>query len=230
MKVYLEPEEVSMLEKAATNLRDKLLIRLLFYLGCRVSEALALTVDNVDFGNGTVTIQHLKTRLKLICQKCSARLGKNHAFCPGCGGKVKQAVAKELEHQRVRTLPLDNSTLDMLNEYVQRGGPVVKDGKRLIFGINQHRAWQIVTGCAAKVGLPKLANPEIGRARNASPHRLRDSFSVHAVRTNDTGDGLRMLQEQLGHASIATTMRYRKVAGNELKQWYNSLWENKNGK
>jgi integrase/recombinase XerD len=47
---------------------------------------------------------------------------------------------------------------------------------------------------------------------------------VHAVKTNDTGDGIRMLQEHLGHTSISTTMRYRKVAGDELKQWYNRLW------
>ena len=43
MKTYVEPEEVTLMEKAATNLRDRLLIRLLFYLGSRVSEALGLS-------------------------------------------------------------------------------------------------------------------------------------------------------------------------------------------
>jgi integrase/recombinase XerD len=43
MKSYLEPEEIVLMEQAATNLRDRLLIHLLFHLGCRVSEALALT-------------------------------------------------------------------------------------------------------------------------------------------------------------------------------------------
>ena len=60
MKTYLEPEEVALLEKAATNLRDRLLVRLLSRLGCRVSEALALTVPDVDFEQGAVTIQRLK--------------------------------------------------------------------------------------------------------------------------------------------------------------------------
>jgi hypothetical protein len=32
MKVYLEPDEVAMMEKASSNLRDKLLIRTLFLL------------------------------------------------------------------------------------------------------------------------------------------------------------------------------------------------------
>jgi len=39
-KTYLEPKEIEQLENAVIYLRDKLLIRLLFHLGCRVSEAL----------------------------------------------------------------------------------------------------------------------------------------------------------------------------------------------
>ena len=49
MKTYLEPEEVIMLENETTNLRDRLLIHMLFRLGCRVSEALALKVEDIDF-------------------------------------------------------------------------------------------------------------------------------------------------------------------------------------
>lgn len=72
-----------------------------------------------------------------------------------------------------------------------------------------------------------MVNPESGRVHNVSPHRLRDAFAVNAVKHDDSGDGLRLLQEQLGHVSIATTMRYRKVAGKELKEWYRKLWEEK---
>lgn len=60
MKTYLEPGEVDVMEKAASNLRDKVLIRILFRLGCRVSEALGLTVEDIDFNRGILTIQHLK--------------------------------------------------------------------------------------------------------------------------------------------------------------------------
>lgn len=73
MKAYLEQSEVEQLEKAATCLRDKLLIRLLFRIGCRISEALALRVEDIDFARGTVTIQHLKARLKFSCP--GAKLG-----------------------------------------------------------------------------------------------------------------------------------------------------------
>jgi hypothetical protein len=76
----------------------------------------------------------------------------------------------------VRTLPIDDGSGEMLKEYIERGGPVLSDGKRLIFGINRHRAWQIVKECAGEVGLPKLVNPETSRVHNVSPHRLRDAF------------------------------------------------------
>jgi len=224
MKAYLEPQEITLLEQAALNLRDRLLIRMLFHLGCRISEDLGIEVENIDFSQGTVTIQHLKARINLSCPECGARLGKRHVFCPGCGTKVKQPVTREGEHRRQRVLPIDKLTLDLLNEYMERGGPVFKNGKKFLFGINRHRAWQIVTECAERADLPKLVNPETGRAHNVSPHKLRDAFAVNAVKQDDSGDGLRLLQEHLGHQSFNTTAKYRKVAGEELREWYNKLW------
>ena len=227
MKAYLEQTELKQLEEEATCLRDRLLIRLLARLGCRISEALALKVEDIDTVQGTVTIEHLKSRLKLSCPQCRARLGRSHAFCPGCGTRVEITLTQQLEHRRMRTLPIDDDSLGMLKDYIRRGGPVFQKGRMLIFGINRHRAWQVVRECAERAGLPDLVNPETGKVHGVSPHRLRDAFATRAVKLNDSGDGLRMLQEQLGHANIGTTMRYRKVAGKELKEWYRKLWENK---
>ncbi len=223
-QAYLEANEVALLEKSATNLRDRLLVRLLFHLGCRVSEALSLTVEDIDSSAGTVRIQHLKVRLNLNCKDCGARLSKSHAFCPKCGISVKEVVSKEAEHRRMRTLPLDKETLTILRDYISRGGPVKRGNQTLIFGISRHRAWQIVIELAEKAGLPRLLNSETGRSRNISPHRLRDAFAVNAMKVDSTGEGQRMLQEHLGHASFNTTAKYRKVAGSELKQWYGKLW------
>lgn len=158
VKAYLEPTEVDQMEKAALCLRDKLLIKLLFRLGCRISEALALRVEDIDFEQGTVTIEHLKARVELCCPKCGARLGKSHKFCPICGHSVEKALAQEKEHRRLRTLPIDGETLKTLADFVRRDKT-----KGLIFRINRHRAWQIVKECAERAGLPKLVNPETGK-------------------------------------------------------------------
>ena len=205
-------------------MRDRLLIRFLFHLGCRISEALGVGVEDIDLKQGTVTIVHLKTQLRLSCQNCEARLGQNHKFCPACGEEVISTLSEEHQRRRMRTLPVNSETLGMLADYIRRGGVVLKNGERLVFGINRHRAWQIVNECAVRARLPKLVNPETGKIHNVSPHKLRDAFAVHAVKTDDSGDGLRLLQEHLGHASFNTTARYRKVGGREHRDWYEKLW------
>lgn len=121
-------------------------------------------------------------------------------------------------------LPLDSGTLSLLREYIRRGGPVIRDSKKLLFGINRHRSWQIIQNCAEKAGLPKLVTSETGKVHNVSPHRLRDAFAVNAMKLDDSGDGLRLLQEHLGHASFNTTAKYRKISGTEHRDWYDKLW------
>ena len=192
MKAYLEFADIALMEEVAKCLRDRLLIRLLFRLGCRISEALALKVADIDFEQGTVTIEHLKARVNLCCPKCGARLGKCHKFCPICGHSVEKAVAQEKEHRRVRTLPVDGDTMGMLADFITRDKT-----RGVIFRINRHRAWQVVRDCADRAGLPPLVNPETGKVHGVSPHRLRDAFATRAVKFDDSGDGLRLLQKHL---------------------------------
>ncbi len=130
----------------------------------------------------------------------------------------------------MRVLPVDQATMQMLRQFIEAGGPALRGERRLLFGINRHRAWQIVRECAERAGLGKLVNPDTGGVRGVSPHRLRDAFAVHAMKFDDSGDGLRLLQEHLGHASFNTTARYRKVAGAELREWYDALWAGEGGR
>jgi len=111
----------------------------------------------------------------------------------------------------------------MLEDYITRNRSTSDNGSMLLFNLNRHRAWQIVRDCAKRAGLPDLVNPETGRVRRVSPHRLRDAFSVHAMKLDDSGDALRLLQEHLGHASFNTTAKYRKIAGEEHREWYDRL-------
>ena len=90
MKAYFEPEEVIKLKEAVDCLRDKLLVRLLHYSACRISEALSLTVQDIDFTRGTIIIKHLKNRTKQSCPDCGTRLGKANTYCPGCSQKVSK--------------------------------------------------------------------------------------------------------------------------------------------
>jgi integrase/recombinase XerD len=224
-KEYLDLAQLVSLKNAAKNDRDRLLIHLLERLGCRVSEELALSVDDIDFINAKVNIVHLKSHVWLTCKQCNARLGLRHDFCPECGNKNDLNLTQRSEKRRQRLLPVDSETLDLIRKYIDSGAPVNKNGKMYLFGINRHRAWQIIRNCARRAGLPSLVNPETGRTRGVSPHRLRDAFAVHAMKVDDSGEGMRMLQEHLGHASFNTTARYRKVASEEHQNWYKKLWK-----
>jgi integrase/recombinase XerD len=112
----------------------------------------------------------------------------------------------------------------MLREYIIRGGPVGVNGHRLLFGLTRYAAWYIIKTCGERAGLEKLVNRGTGQVKSISPHRLCDAFATHAIKLDGSSDGLRLLQEHLGHQSIATTMKYRKVSGDEHGDWYQRLW------
>jgi integrase/recombinase XerD len=197
MKTYLKPRDVELIESQATCLRDRLLIRLLFHLGCRVSEALAIKMSNLDFEQMTITIVHLKTRSHLSCLECKARLARRHRFCPECGAEISESTRSEKKLRRQRVLPLDKDTLELARQYLSENHSVIGNDLAPVFAINRHRAWQIVRDCALRAGIPRLINPDTGKSRGVSPHRLRDAFSVYAMKLGDSGDGLRLLQEQV---------------------------------
>jgi integrase/recombinase XerD len=222
-QAYLEAEQTEQLEAATVCLRDRLLVRIPRQLGCRIGEVLGVAVEDINFSKGEILILHEKVRSTLSCPKCGDHLSKKNTWCPGCGQKVDQLVQKATEQHRRRAVPIDRDTLDLIRTYIKPGGATLKDGRRMLFSLSRQRAWQIFVEAADRAGLPQILNTETGRVHNVSPHKLRDAFAVNAVKHDDSGDGIRMVQEMLGHKEITTTMRYRKIAGKELHDWYDKL-------
>jgi integrase/recombinase XerD len=70
--------------------------------------------------------------------------------------------------------------------------------------LSRNALWSIVKRYARAAGLPQ----------SVSPHTLRHSFATHLLAG---GADLRVVQEMLGHASIATTQVYTRVELSRLK-------------
>ena len=147
----------------------------------------------------------------------------NEDICPKCGKPVGQAVAKEKEVRRLRKIPVDSDTLRLVRQYIKQGGIKEVRGKRMLFTISRQWAWHIVVECAERAGFKGLENPENEKMHHVSPHKFRDAFAINAIKKRPNLDDARLLQELLGHQNIGTTLRYRKVAGAELQEFYDDL-------
>ena len=98
-----------------------------------------------------------------------------HRFSKNCFARLKicDTVKNQRERRRIRVLPVDQGTIEMITSYISNSHPYIDDGLTPLFNINRHRAWQIVRECANRAGIPGLINPETGREIGVSPHRLR---------------------------------------------------------
>lgn len=207
---YLKPEQIEKLINACSNPRDRAFIALLARTGIRISEAIELKTNDIDFERRVLTIMHLKEKSKLKCPHCGESLGKRHLFCPSCGSKVEQAVREKVERRRQRIIPVDSTTLAWLQNYLEWRRSFPYRGP-LVFPFSRQRGWQLVEKLGRRIGI-----------RGLHPHSLR-----HLLATTWVNKGLdvRKLQLLLGHASVSTTMEYVDRSLEELRAEYEKLWE-----
>jgi integrase len=152
LKGYLEGPEVERLIAAATNLRDKLLVRISWRSGIRVSELIGIKVSDIDFDNRAIVIKVQKMRKR---------------------------DDKTIERRRL--VPIDQGTLDMVKEYLEWRKQFPYKGD-LLFPITRQRVDQIFWKLGRRASITKVGDPAVSKHTKLHPHILRHSFSIHCVK------------------------------------------------
>lgn len=122
------------------------------------------------------------------------------------------------KRRRERECPLGGPAVDALAAWLEEGRPVLRersaaeDDGALFLNVAGTRLG--VRGMRARFDRLAL---RAGLDRGVSPHTLRHSFASHLL---DGGADLRVVQELLGHASLATTQVYTHVTPARLRASY----------
>ncbi len=165
-------------EATALDRRDRALLELLYGTGCRVSEAVGVRLEDLDFDEELIKVTGKGDKQRLVPM----------------GRALRDALRTYLGPQGRSQLLRVHSTALLLNA---RGTPLSRQG---------------VDGVIAKRAL------DAGIERNRiSAHVFRHSCATHMLAH---GADIRVVQELLGHASIATTQLYTAVSVSSLQRVY----------
>jgi integrase/recombinase XerD len=146
-----------------------------------------------------------------------------------CGLRASEATGLEIDDldlseqmlrargkgSKERVVPIGRSAVAALQAYAENGRPdlVGLRNERHVFvnsrgsGLTRQGLYKIIKGHAEAAGL----------ADRVSPHTLRHTFATHVLAG---GCDLRVLQEMLGHADVATTQVYTHLSTDRLRDVY----------
>jgi integrase/recombinase XerD len=156
-------------------------------------------------------------------------------FLYGTGARISEATGLDVDELhldadpvvrlagkggRQRVVPVGSYAVRALEAYLVRSRPALAAASRRVSvspavflnarggRLTRQGAWGVLHAAAEQAGLASV-----------SPHTLRHSFATHML---DGGADIRVVQELLGHASVATTQIYTLITVDRLREVYAS--------
>jgi site-specific recombinase XerD len=177
----------------ALALRDVAIVETAYAAGLRISELASLTIAAVDLKRGEVRVtgKGRKQRASLLGRPARAALSRYLDE----GRPILALIAAGRASAEADSGARDDAT----------GGALFLNHTGTALGVRgmRYRLEQLRVAAHLPEGV--------------SPHTLRHSFATHLL---DGGADLRVVQELLGHESLATTQIYTHVSPNRLRAAY----------
>jgi integron integrase len=204
LPVVLSVDEVVALFAQMDEGVHRLLARLLYGTGLRISEALQLRVKDLDFSQRALIVRSGKggkDRVVMLPQALHARLREQLGVARQIWAADIEAgqAGVELPHALERKYPRAGQSWAWFWVFPQ--DHLSTDPRSGV--IRRHHLYDQTFQRAFKRALTSA-----GIAKPATPHTLRHCFATHLLQS---GSDIRTVQELLGHADVATTMIYTHV-------------------
>jgi len=208
---FFKKGERRALYNSAESLRDKVLIRMLWISGRRITEILDVKVHEIDFENDMISF-HIGKKTENIKDEF--------------GNKVR--VKKDL----VKLKPIDKFTSNLLKYYIEQYNLSKEDylfksdyawekNKRNkieeINPITRQRAFQIIREISERAGIKKVGKT------NPHPHHFRHSYAIDMAKKMKTPADVRKLQMILEHSNLGVTEQYLQFSDEELREMVENI-------
>ncbi|MGZ4929099.1 MAG: tyrosine-type recombinase/integrase [Halobacteriota archaeon] len=201
---YLDKAQINhLLDVAAQNPRDALLIRVLWRTGMRVSELVNVKYTDIEFGNGVIYVSTKRgTRRKALEDDDKSKLlNRKYTDTEFNNGSNIRKTKKD----RSRRVPLDSDTLGQIKKHVtDKNIP----HSTPIFDITRQHVHTLIKWYGDKIGV------------DIHPHTLRHSFAIYLVRS---GISIRLIQRILGISDLGSMQSYLKFDDADIKQVYDMV-------
>jgi integrase/recombinase XerC len=223
-------QDIRRLVRAASTLRNKAIIELMYATGCRAGEIVAMRVEHMDFRRHTVVVRGMGSERRVFFGDPAKKILKRYL------GKRRKGVVFQTDNLRQRGCVTRScgqwngywrdytQGLDMVRNRVKYLGPsrltrveAVKRFKVLVPDPNrgQHERKRPI-GNYVIYRIFRFASHRAGLGRITS-HQMRHSFATHML---DHGANVKQIQALLGHSSLNTTQAYTHVSTQNLAAAY----------
>ncbi|MFH0797277.1 MAG: site-specific tyrosine recombinase XerD [Candidatus Omnitrophota bacterium] len=191
---FLSRQEVERLlatpDSSPAGIRDRAILELLYATGMRVSELAKLKVSDVDLIENLARVKGKGNKERLVpFGEPAARAVKKYLDV------VRPFQGREELTARLKASHYEGPKADDPTLFLSRQKK----------GLSRQSVWKVIRKSARLAGISK----------KVYPHILRHSFATHLL---EAGADIRLIQELLGHQSLATTQVYTHVDRTRLRE------------